>query len=202
MLKCSNVQIKNGFTLIEMMVALAIFSVATTVIVDIFMTASRAQRRTLAIQKIQSDARYSMEAMAREIKMDMTNYDWSGYSGGIAVPEDELALKDADDNSIVFKKSGENCPAGTNNCLVVSLDDGTTWESITSKGINVLDLKFYIYPSKDPFKLVKIGEVYTYETDDQPRVTIVLVAKGVGGRPDEQQTVYLQTTVSNRIYRR
>jgi prepilin-type N-terminal cleavage/methylation domain-containing protein len=192
---------RRGFTLIEMMVVLAIFSVVTVVIVDIFMMASRAQRRTLAIQRIQSDARYSMEAMAKEIKMDTIDYNF--YGGTISDgPQDTLALRDADDNSIIFKKSAENCPTGTINCLVVSLDGGTTWASITAKGINVEDLKFYIGPSKDPFRLVKIGEVYTYETDNQPRVTIVLATKGVGGRAEEQQTVYLQTTVSNRIYRR
>jgi prepilin-type N-terminal cleavage/methylation domain-containing protein len=190
---------KKGFTLIEMMVVLAIFSIATVVIIDIFMTASRAQRRTLAIQKIQSDARYSMEAVAREIRMDSIDYDWSGYVGGITTPEDALALRDADGNSIIFKNDSENCPAGTTNCLAVSLNGGLDWASITSKGINVEDLKFYIDPLFDPFKM---KADYTYASDQQPRVTIVLVTKGVGGRPDEQKTVYLQTTVSNRIYRR
>lgn len=190
---------KKGFTLVEMMVVLAIFSIATVVIVDIFMTASRAQRRTLAIQKIQTDAQYSLEAMAREIRMDSIDYAWSGYVGGINIPDEELALRDADDNSIIFKKDSANCPTGTTNCLAVSLNGGTTWASITSKGINVEDLKFYIDPPVDPFK---VNAGYTYDSDHQPRVTIVLVTKGVGGRPDEQKTVYLQTTVSNRIYRR
>lgn len=189
---------KNGFTLVEMMIVLAIFSVATVVIVDIFMMASRAERRTLAIQKIQSDARYSLEAMSREIKMDMIDY---AYYGGtiLNLPSDVLALRDADDNQIIFKKSSDNCPSGTTNCLVVSLDGGAVWESITVPGINVLDLKFYIDPAVDPFKM-NAGNAY--DSDHQPRVTIALRTKGVGGRPDEQQTVYLQTTVSNRIYRR
>jgi len=189
---------KKGFTLVEMMVVLAIFSVATVVIIDIFMMASRAERRTLAIQKIQSDARYSLEAMAREIRMDMIDYDY--YGGTInEVPSGTLALRDQDDNQIIFKKSSENCPVGTTNCLVVSVDGGTVWESITTIGIDILDLKFYIDPTVDPFEP---NAGFTYDSDNQPRVTIVIVAHGVGGRPDEQQTVYLQTTVSNRIYRR
>lgn len=190
---------KKGFTLVEMMVVLAIFSVATVVVVDIFMMASKAQRRTLAVEKIQADARYSMEAVAREIKMDSIDYDWSGYAGGIAVPEDELALRDADDNLIIFKKSLDDCPLGTTSCLVVSLDGGLTWASITSKGVNVEDLKFYIDPLVDPFKM---NAMFGYDSDHEPRVTIVLVTKGVGGRPDEQKIVNLQTTVSNRIYKR
>ena len=199
MFKCLNIKNQKGFTLVEMMVVLAIFSVATVAIIDIFMIASQAQRRTLAVQKIYSDARYSMEAMAREIKMDSIDYDWSGYAGGIMVPADVLALRDADDNSIIFKKSLSDCPPGTTNCLTVSLDGGLTWASITSGGINVLDLKFYIDPLVDPFKM---NGALGYDSDHEPRVTIVLVTEGVGGRPDEQKIVNLQTTVSNRIYRR
>ncbi|MBU1146493.1 type II secretion system GspH family protein [Patescibacteria group bacterium] len=190
---------KRGFTLVEMMVVLAIFSVATVVIVDIFMMASKASRRTLAIEKVQSDARYSMEAISKEIKMDMIDYDWGGYVGGINFPEEELALRDADDNLIVFKKSADDCPPETAACLVVSLDGGLTFASITSKGNNVEDLKFYIDPIVDPFKLNALN---LYDSDNQPRVTIVLTTKGIGGRPEEQQTIYLETTVSGRIYRR
>jgi prepilin-type N-terminal cleavage/methylation domain-containing protein len=190
---------KKGFTLVEMMVVLAIFSVATVVIVDIFMMAGKAQRRTLAIEKIQSDARYSMEAISKEIKMDMIDYDWVGYAGGITSPEDALALLDADNNSIIFKISADDCPVGTNKCLVVSLDGGLTWASITSEGNNVEDLKFYIDPAVNPFVM---NAVNMYDSDNQPRVTIVLAAKGIDGRVEEQQTVYLQTTVSSRIYRR
>lgn len=190
---------KKGFTLVEMMVVLAIFSVATVVIVDIFMMAGKAQRRTLAIEKIQSDARYSIEAISKEIKMDMIDYGWAGYVGGITLPEDALALLDADNNSIIFKKSENDCPTGTTKCLVVSLDGGLTWASITSEGSNVEDLKFYIDPVVDPF-VMNAGNIY--DSDNQPRVTIVLVTKGIGGRVEEQQTIYLQTTVSSRIYRR
>lgn len=189
---------KKGFTLVEMLIVLAIFSVVTVVIVDIFMMASKAQRRTLAVQKIQSDAQYSLEAMAREIRMDMIDYDY--YGGTItAAPSPILALRDQDDNQIIFKKDSDNCPPAGTSCLIVSIDGGTTWESITSQGINVLDLKFYISPDVDPF-VMNTG--YTYDANMQPRVTIVLTTKGFLGRPEEQQTVSLQTTVSNRIYRR
>lgn len=189
---------KKGFSLVEMLVVLAVFSVVTVVIVDIFMLASRAQRRTLAVQRIQSDARYSLEAMSREIRMDIVDYEY--YGGAVSdIPSGTLALRDQDDNQIIFKKSDENCPAGATSCLAVSIDGGGNWESITAPGINVDDLKFYIDPLVNPFEL-NAGNAY--DSDNQPRVTIVLVTSGVGGRPDEQQTVRLQTTVSNRIYRR
>lgn len=201
MFRFLNIKIQKGFTLVEMMVVLAIFSVATVTIVDIFMMAGRAQRRTLAVERIQSDARYSMEAMSREIRMDSIDYDWYASAGGISVPEDKLALRDADNNSIIFEKSGPNypCPSGTGSCLLVSLDGGNAWASITSSSNTVLDLKFYIDPLVDPFT---VNAGHAYNSDDQPRVTIVLVTEGVGVRPDEQQTAYLETTVSNRVYRR
>lgn len=190
---------KKGFTLIEMIVVLAIFSVATVVIVDIFMMASRAQRRTLTVQKIQSDARFSMEAIAREARMDMIDYAYYGETIS-EIPTTVLALRDQDDNQIILKKSDEDCPSGTDQCLVVSIDGGTNWASITSRGVRVVSLNFYIAPLVDPFKLN--AENGTYASDNQPRVTVVLSVEGVGVRPEEQTTVNLQTTVSNRIYRR
>ena len=190
---------KKGFTLIEMIVVLAIFSVATVVIVDIFMMASRSQRRTLTVQKIQSEARFSMEAIAREARMDMIDYAF--YGGTInEIPTSILALRDQDDNQIIFKKSSEDCPSGTDQCLVVSIDGGANWASITSKGVRVVSLNFYIAPTVDPF-LLNVDDG-TYASDNQPRVTIVLSVEGVGVRSEEQTTVNLQTTVSNRIYRR
>jgi prepilin-type N-terminal cleavage/methylation domain-containing protein len=199
MFKFLNVKTKHGFTLIEMIVVLAIFSVATVAIVDIFMMASRAQKRTLTVQKIQSDARFSIEAVAREARMDMIDYDY--YGGTISEnPIATLALRDQDDNQIIFKKSNEDCPSGTDQCLVVSIDGGTNWASITSRGVRVVSLNFYVAPLVDPFKLdVENG---TYASDDQPRVTVVLSVEGVGVQPEEQTTVNLQTTVSHRIYRR
>jgi prepilin-type N-terminal cleavage/methylation domain-containing protein len=188
-----------GFTLVEMLVVLALFSITTTVIVDIFMTATRAQRKTLAAQKIQSDARFSMEAMAREARMDMIDYAY--YGGTISeIPTTVLALRDQDDNQIIFKKSNENCPTGIDQCLVVSIDGGNSWASITSGGIKVTSLNFYIAPTVDPFLLDT--ESGTYASDISPRVTITLTVEGVGTRPEEQKVISLQTTVSSRIYRR
>jgi prepilin-type N-terminal cleavage/methylation domain-containing protein len=201
MFRFLNNKIQKGFTLVEMIVVLAIFSVATVEIVDIFMMAGRAQRRALAVERIQSDARYSMEAISHEIRMDSIDYAWYASLGGVTVPENKLALRDADNNSIIFEKSGPNypCPSGTGSCLLVSLDGGNNWASITSSSNTILDLKFYINPLIDPFTL---NAYHGYDSDNQPRVTIELATQGVGVRPDEQQTVYLQTTVSSRIYRR
>lgn len=67
-LKIKKVQ-NQGFTLIELLVTLAIFVLATGLIVGIFVSAIQAQRKALAIQQTQENLRYVLEMMAKEIRM-------------------------------------------------------------------------------------------------------------------------------------
>ena len=60
---------KKGFTLLEMMVALAIFLMVSLVSVSIFVTAVQNQRRDFMIQNLQDNARYIMEAFSKEVRM-------------------------------------------------------------------------------------------------------------------------------------
>jgi len=59
----------KGFTLIEMMVASAIFIVVSMVVVSIFLTAIKNQRRDFQIQNLQDNARYIIETFSKEVRM-------------------------------------------------------------------------------------------------------------------------------------
>ncbi|PIT90315.1 MAG: hypothetical protein COU22_02845, partial [Candidatus Komeilibacteria bacterium CG10_big_fil_rev_8_21_14_0_10_41_13] len=71
---------QSGFTLIEVVVALGIFSIATTYAIGIFVQSNQVQRRTANVQRVLSDARYVLEVMAREVRMGEIDYDYSGYA--------------------------------------------------------------------------------------------------------------------------
>ena len=84
---------KNGFTLVEVLVAIAIFSTAIMVVFSIFVNSQNLQQRTLAIQRGQSDARYALELMLKEFRLGEVDYEYSGYAGGISSPVSELSLR-------------------------------------------------------------------------------------------------------------
>lgn len=59
----------NGFTLIEMLVAMAVFSVLIVSITGIFISTLKAQRLALAQNSIQESGRYILEFITKEIRM-------------------------------------------------------------------------------------------------------------------------------------
>lgn len=64
---------RQGFILIELLVAMAIFVVVITVVFDLFSSAIRGQRRVIAMQNTQENARFMLEFMAKEIRMSEIN---------------------------------------------------------------------------------------------------------------------------------
>lgn len=191
---------QSGFTLMEMVVVLAIFTLSSMVIADIFITLINVQRKIIVQQKVLSEARYAMDIISRGIRTGTISY--SDYSLMQTPHEEELFLKDIDDNKTFFKLCDttaatpctESCPGDVEKCLMMSIDEGLNWESITSKNIEVQDLRFYIRPTDDPF-------------DDgapniQPRVTVLLNIKNNDATSNYQSEIILQSSVSTRIYNR
>lgn len=126
----------KGFTLIEMIIALGVFSVVVTAATNLFTAGLKGQRKSLALQYLQNDARYALELMNKEIRMSHI---------GANSTEDVLHIT-------TYKPSGME---------VVSyfLDNGKiarNGESLTSDRINVNRLKFYIKNQSTPPSLVTI----------------------------------------------
>jgi prepilin-type N-terminal cleavage/methylation domain-containing protein len=186
---------QRGISLMEMVVAVAVFSVVIMMAMDLYFIAQKAQRKTTAIQKVQSDARYSLEAMAREIRVDKIDYKYY-VDKEIDLTSDlsTLALRDNKDESIIFAKSSDPDVCGSDvDCLAVLINNNEPWYSLTPNNIEVKNLKFYISPSSDPF-----AEDLTI--NEQPRVTIVFNSQNVANRPEDERSLIIQTTVSSRFY--
>ncbi|KPJ85499.1 hypothetical protein AMJ57_02860 [Parcubacteria bacterium SG8_24] len=193
----------RGFTLMELLVVLTIFSTVVVAATDIFLLSSRSQRKIFSLERAQADARFTMEAMTREIRTG--NLDYGYYDGRgtpIGLPEVELALIDSTGAAIRFHESDagneEACPEPQSRpCLLVTVGANDP-ASITPKGVRVRNLKFYISPTVDPTVFDPVSG--SYAADEQPRVTIVLVLETTGTKAEERSVVYFQTTATNRSY--
>lgn len=195
----------RGFTLMEMLVVLTIFSTVVVAATDIFLLASRSQRKVFGLERVQADARFAMEAIVREVRTGSIDYGYyAGRAAPMAEPDAELALIDSTETPLVFRESDAStesaCPdADSVPCLLVTVGAGAP-ESITPKGVKVRNAKFYIAPTVDPFEFDPVTG--SYLSDLQPRVTIVLVLESVETRTEDRSVVYFQTTASNRRYQR
>ncbi|MEA2088313.1 MAG: type II secretion system protein [Patescibacteria group bacterium] len=186
---------QRGFTLMEIIVVLAIFTITISIMADIFITSITAQRKIIVRQKLFASARYSIELMSRYIRTGTISY--SDFSDPVLICDDEIYIRDNDDIKTFFKlcEGCGSCPAGVGKCLIMSIDEGITWDSVTPKGVEVDKLEFYIKPSTDPFI---VGG-----PDVQPRATIILKLKNNSDLSSSYQSeVLIQTTISTRIYDR
>lgn len=195
---------KRGFTLLEMVIALGIFAVATTYSVSIFVQSNQTQKRTANIYRVLSDTRYTMEVMAREIRLGRINYQYYQDQGidltnlPLTGEQAVLALTNVAGEAIMFKRMA------VDNRFVIQIQalvDGVeTWQDITPEDLSIEKLAFYITPSVDPFILNDGASVYG--SDEQPKVTIVLQAKSLHPDLTAEKIFNLQTTVSTRTYLR
>lgn len=191
----------------EMIVALGIFTTVVASVSNIFMLASRSQRKVFTMDRAQSDARFVMEAIAREVRMGTIDFS---YYAGLPEPFQELAMIDTTGQSLRFHRStSENddkcADANSNPCLLVTIGSNEP-EAVTPKGVKILNTRFYVTPKVDPWEFHP--ELGGYASNEQPRVTIVLVTesstpgKAAAVAAQDRSIMYVQTTVTSRNYKR
>jgi len=186
---------KKGFTLSEMMVVMVVFSLLSVALSGIFVQFFNVEKRGYADQKLSSDMRFTLEMIAREVRMGNIDYRLTGYYGGtVPVPTDTLALLDTSEAQTLFGLAGTDCET-TNDCYVFVRRNGTDYR-ITPEELAVNKLIFYISPTADPFTLQAAG---TYLANEQPHVVILLEEKDI---KTGDIVLKMQTSVSSKIYKR
>lgn len=189
-----------GFTVVELLVVLALLAITVVAVVDIFSTVSRSLKQLYANQQVQADLRFAAESMVREIhvgSLDYAYYQSQGILlevGGVVQPLTILALLDSTNQPVRFRQD----PA--TQLLQVMRGSGGTWQPLTSDYVKAVSLRFYLVPASDPFVPCGTGGCGTVP-NEQPRVTFSLTAQSQApGQP--LSAVYFQTTVETRSYRR
>ncbi len=192
------IKILSGFTLIEVIVALSIFGIASTAALSIFVRSNEVQKRTANIQRLISDARYTLEVMAREVRMGYIDYEYGGYGEPLDSFQEELAIRDENDQLVRFRKF--EIEPGRNVVQVCNLEtcNPGDWYDITPEDLSVEQLGFYLAPPRDPF--IWDNDLVNYPFDVQPLVTIVMQTKSTYRDSDTPKISNFQTTVTSRIY--
>lgn len=86
----------QGFTLIELLVAMTVFITVIMVVLGLFSSAIKAQRKAFAMQNVQENARFLIEFMAKEIRMSTINSSTFG----------SLSLTRPDGSTVIYTISG------------------------------------------------------------------------------------------------
>lgn len=59
----------QGFTLVELLVGVTVFSLVISIAISLFVSILRDQRHSIAIQNVQDNGRYLIEFIAKEVRM-------------------------------------------------------------------------------------------------------------------------------------
>jgi prepilin-type N-terminal cleavage/methylation domain-containing protein len=210
---------RSGFTLVEALVTMAIFTILMVSVSSIYVQNLRFARQIISRTKLQADARYALETLTRAIRV--SDLDYAAWGGTLpAQPTTELRLinlRTGDTGRIRLEstswETAAQADANCHNdgksypCITVSTDGGTTWAPLTPRGVKIDNLRFYATPSRDPFNFNQESGAYDSDalSTDQPIITISVQFHGLGiGAVDTagEWTYSLQTTVTPRLYLR
>jgi len=182
MLKCLNVKMmKRGFTLIEMLVAVAMFGIVVGAISGLFISTIQGQSRILATQKGLDEASYIMEYMSRALRMARKDLN------GTCIPA-KTNYK-AITNGIKFIDYHGVCTEFSLNTVTDQLEktaNGTTLP-MTSTDLRI-----------NSFNVKLLGENQPPTDNLQPRATIFLEMESKKPAPGAPPKIQIQTSVSQR----
>ena len=187
---------KNAYTLIEVLVAVGLFTIVIAAPTGFFVSSIKGQQKALASQEVLDEVSYALEYMSRSLRMAKKEMnctsklepttcaclETSGYGVNYELTHEGKGIKftnyrnqcqefflDVNDNRLKeVKDGGEAIPLSSNELEVVSF---------------------------------KMGPQDSWGQNDnkQPKITLFLEAKGVeSARPELQPKIQIQTTISQR----
>lgn len=194
-LKTQNSKLKTtrGFTLVEMIVAVALFSVVMLVSIGALLSLVDANRKAQALQSVINNLNIAVDGLVRAVR-EGSNYrcgspapaDPDCINGGTSVyfePYGGDPALGTDDWAYLFDTTGEKCGV---NRICKSENGGTSWVSLTAPQVTIDSATFYV-----------IG---AHRTDTAQAKTMVVI-KGTAGaaKVKIRTTFHVQSTAVQRM---
>jgi prepilin-type N-terminal cleavage/methylation domain-containing protein len=181
----------NGFTLIEIMVAIALFTVVMTISVGALLSLVNANKKAQALKSVMNNLNFALENMSRNMRTGTT------YHCGttVSVPSNASSPNDCSNGGVLLALEGRfgnpNTPADQiiyrfiSGRIEKSSNGGATFIPITASEVSINDMKFYVTGTTP-------GDTI------HPR--IIMVIRGSAGNKASTQTSFsIQTSVSQRL---
>lgn len=183
-------QKQRGFTLIETLIAVAIFALIFVVVADIAIIFLKNPQKIMQTKKTESEMDYCMEFIAQKLRTN--TIDYARYVS----TSTDITLSSRNPSNILYLINDQGVQSyiyyrTTDSYLYYH--DGSTSVTINSSEVIFSNIDFYISPTTDPFT------EGTTTVNDQPRVTILMQGHYNTG---SYESVDLQSTIVSRIYER
>ena len=187
---------ENGFTLIEMIVAVGLFAIVMVICVSTLFALVNANRKAQALQSVMNNLNISLDNMARSIRMGRTyncgNPPFSGtrdcVSGGTEFefePYGGDPSQTADNWYFAYDLSGTICGAKAI-CRNTQGGNASLWQRITAPEISIDSMHFYTVGS-------------TGGDTTQPRVIIVVKGTAGAANAKTRSTFHIEVGATQRV---
>ncbi|HMB26135.1 MAG TPA: type II secretion system protein [Patescibacteria group bacterium] len=187
---------RKGFSLIEILVVMAIFVTMLLLVSDIFLSVSTTQRKTVKTQQAVNKLNLQMERLVQLVRLNKIDYE-KIYEKNY--PDNkELFLLDKDGQSIHFYLTEFGCQSEVKSCLKMEYNDQV--KDFSPELIDIDTFDFVLSPKEDPFEFQQSGQYYL--ADRQPIVLLRFGGYIKGADFDERQKITLQTAAASRNYER
>lgn len=171
-MKCT--QSQSGFTLVEVLVATLVFTFVMTGISQLFTQAMDIQRRATGYQKIQENAIFVLESLAREVRVSAV--------GGSSGCSPTLTISHPVNGDVIYAYDRSS---GVGVITRSSSTNGGTAEPITSAGeVDITNFAFCVAGAGSD--------------DQQARVTIPMTLQAISAKAANRVQASLQTTIVSR----
>ncbi|MDO8430214.1 MAG: type II secretion system protein [bacterium] len=170
-------QKKSGFTIIELLISVSLFTIIISITSAIFINSLRTQRIITALMAANSNASLAIEQIAREIRTG-TNFCLS------TCRPDELKFTNANGESVEYRWDPA---ASAQPKPILRAVKGGTPTPITADNVDIKNMAFYLQGQA-------LGD------KKAPRITLIMQVGAVGA-PFAEAFTNLQTTLSARLIR-
>lgn len=170
--------LQKGFTLIEALVATALFATTIVAIVGVYLSTVTINRRTDVIRTASENARYLSEYLSKEIRNGQIDYYGpvkSPCSSTLTASSSSLAIVNIEGDHLCFylgDANGQISSAGTNLWLI---KNNFAASKVNSSNVSIKNLIFYVSPIINP---------YAAGSTVQPRVTFTANVQSTSGSQD------------------
>jgi prepilin-type N-terminal cleavage/methylation domain-containing protein len=195
---------KKGFTLIELMVSVAIFTIVATISLGALLAMAQADTKSENISSVVNNLNAALESMTRNIR---TGYDYhcGSFSGGDCLSGDSyFKFTGPSGVDIIYKfdnSSACNQTTAVKGCILRSVNGGT-FLPITPPEVIIVEpvtsvagLKFFLRGSA-PYIPTSIGG-----SSDMIQPNVIISVIGYIDLPNEQRSEFrIQTSATQRLY--
>lgn len=189
---------QRGISLLELIVAIGIFSIVVLLANGIYINIISSQRQSISAQTTQEALRFAFEMISKEIRSAQGAFDGSECGSTSPTPgyykvfnNSTNDLEDGDTIKLYFKNKNNECMlyervVDANGYGKLKISRGIEAGFITPDELDIKDLRFIIRDQRS-------GVVGTV----QPSVTIMMEAEMING---PKQNIRMQTTITSREY--